>query len=98
MLAGAKYWEGDRKKRKEFEEALAEQKAKEKQEAWIRELEARDEEEKELKALREKRMQKNKVKEAPVAPPAADKGASPSTDEKPKKNSILEAVAALGKK
>jgi hypothetical protein len=55
MVAGSMYWEADRKKRKEFEGAVSERKAKEKNAAWIRELEARDEEEKEIRALREKR-------------------------------------------
>lgn len=49
------YWDSDRKKRKEFDAVLAEQKAKEKNEAWIRELEARDEEEKAFRAARERR-------------------------------------------
>jgi hypothetical protein len=60
MVAGSMYWQTDRQKRKEFEGVVAERKAKEKNEAWIRELEARDEEEKELRAMREAR--KNGVK------------------------------------
>ncbi|KAF7914008.1 uncharacterized protein EAF01_000414 [Botrytis porri] len=55
MVAGSMYWDSDRKKRKEFEGVLAEQKAKEKNEAWIRELEARDEEEKEMRRARDER-------------------------------------------
>jgi hypothetical protein len=55
MVAGSMYWEADRKKRKEFDGAVSERKAKEKNAAWIRELEARDEEEKFIRALREKR-------------------------------------------
>jgi predicted amidohydrolase YtcJ len=55
MVAGSMYWQTDRQKRKEFEGVIAEKKAREKNEAWIRELEARDEEEKELKAIREAR-------------------------------------------
>jgi hypothetical protein len=55
MVAGSMYWQTDRQKRKEFEGVVAERKAKEKNEAWIRELEARDEEEKELRAMREAR-------------------------------------------
>ena len=55
MVAGSAYWQTDRQKRKEFEGAVAERKAQEKSEAWIRELEARDEEEKELRAIREAR-------------------------------------------
>ena len=44
------YWSSDRDKRKEFDGVVAERKAKEKNEAWIRELEARDEENKEIAA------------------------------------------------
>jgi len=47
MLAGSAYWETDRKRRKEFEGLTEEKKKKEKHDAWIRELEARDEENKE---------------------------------------------------
>jgi len=50
VVAGSIYYKQDREKRKEFEGAVAERKAKEKSEAWIRELEARDQEDKELKA------------------------------------------------
>lgn len=49
------YWDVDRKKRKEFEKAVEERKVKEKNENWIKELEARDEEEKEFKRIRERR-------------------------------------------
>ncbi|KAI9680394.1 MAG: Respiratory supercomplex factor 1, mitochondrial [Trizodia sp. TS-e1964] len=52
MVAGSMYYQKDRTKRKEFDKIIAMNKAKEKNEAWIRELEARDEEEKELKAKR----------------------------------------------
>ena len=41
------YYKKDRIRRKEFEGVIAEKKAKEKNEAWIRELEARDREDKE---------------------------------------------------
>ena len=47
MVAGSFYYAGDREKRKVFEGVKAEQKAREKNEAWIRELEARDREDKE---------------------------------------------------
>lgn len=55
MVAGSMYWDSDRKKRKEFEGAVEERKAKEKNAAWIKELEARDEEEKAIRAQRERR-------------------------------------------
>ena len=53
MIAGSVYWQSDREKRKEFDVVVAKRKAKEKNEAWIRELEARDEEEKEIRAMRD---------------------------------------------
>jgi hypothetical protein len=64
------YWQTDRQKRKEFEGVVSERKAKEKNEAWIRELEARDEEEREIRAMREARRNgvkyvKEDKKEAP---------------------------------
>ncbi|KAH8594692.1 putative altered inheritance of mitochondria protein 31, mitochondrial, partial [Bisporella sp. PMI_857] len=55
MLAGSMYWQSDREKRKVFEGLLEEKKAKEKQEAWIRELEARDEEERQLREAMKRR-------------------------------------------
>lgn len=53
MVAGSMYWQKDREKRKEFEAVVEEKKALAKNEAWIRELEARDREEKEIRAARE---------------------------------------------
>lgn len=53
MVAGSWYYKTDRTRRKEFEGLVAERKAKEKNEAWIRELEARDKEEKEWRAKRD---------------------------------------------
>jgi hypothetical protein len=47
MVAGSYYYNADRMLRKEYEAVKTEQKAKEKNEAWIKELEFRDEEEKE---------------------------------------------------
>ncbi|KAI9712160.1 MAG: Respiratory supercomplex factor 1, mitochondrial [Candelaria pacifica] len=49
VVAGSMYYKTDREKRKEFNGLVAENKAKEKNEAWIRELEARDREDKEWK-------------------------------------------------
>ncbi|KAK3072749.1 Respiratory supercomplex factor 1, mitochondrial [Teratosphaeriaceae sp. CCFEE 6253] len=54
MLAGSAYWEGDRHKRGQFNELVEDKKKKEKHEAWLRELEARQEEEDELRRIREK--------------------------------------------
>ena len=47
MLGGSYYYNADRLKRKEYTDLAKRQKAQEKKDAWIRELEARDEEDKE---------------------------------------------------
>lgn len=85
MVAGSVYWQGDRDKRKEFDAVVAEKKAKEKNEAWIRELEARDQEEKDIKARKEawRREQTNR-RDAPSM-----------IDAQEKRTSVLEAVAEL---
>ena len=54
MVGGSAYWETDRAKRKQYEGLVDEKKKKEKHEAWLRELEARDEEEQELRKVRDK--------------------------------------------
>lgn len=103
MVAGGKYWEGDRKKRKEFEEALAEKKAKERSEAWLRELEARDEEEKELQAFKEKRRQANAAAAAAASVPVVKEPQKADVrdleaEKQVKKSRVLDAVATIGKK
>ena len=47
MLGGSVYYNADRLRRKEYNDLIAYRKAQEKKEAWIRELEARDLEDKE---------------------------------------------------
>ncbi len=49
LVAGNLYWQKDRVKRKDYEKQVAEKERIEKRERWLRELEARDEEEKEWK-------------------------------------------------
>lgn len=57
MVAGSAYWSGDRAKRKEFDGLVDEKKKKEKHEAWIKELEIRDQEDKDFSALRKRMVQ-----------------------------------------
>lgn len=57
MVAGSAYWESDRSRRKEYQGLVDEKKKKEKHEAWLKELEARDEEEQELRRIRDKIVQ-----------------------------------------
>lgn len=52
MIGGQAYWASDRAKRNEYEGLLDEKKRKEKHESWIKELEARDQEEQEMKDMR----------------------------------------------
>jgi hypothetical protein len=58
MAAGSMYWQKDREKRKEYEKLQAEQQRVEKREAWLRELEARDEEQKAMRAKMQKRRER----------------------------------------
>ena len=60
MVVGSIYWKSDRQKRKEFENLVTERNAQAKRDAWVRELEARDEEEKALRAKRERMMAREK--------------------------------------
>lgn len=50
------YWKEDREKRKQFEGIVAEKERQKKRDKWIRELEARDEEEIAFKAKLQRRM------------------------------------------
>ena len=52
MVAGSIYYQSDRDKRKQYDGIVSEKKAQEKNQAWIRELEARDEEDKMIRARR----------------------------------------------
>lgn len=85
MVAGSMYWKTDRQKRKEFDQAVLERKAKEKNEAWIKELEIRDEEAKELRALKQAKKgalgsTKTVEKTAKTAEKKVEKGAEKITD------------------
>ena len=68
MVAGSFYYNSDRILRKEYDGILKERKATEKRNAWIRELEARDKEEKDwrekVKEVTEKRKQEEDVARA----------------------------------
>ncbi|KAJ4393899.1 Respiratory supercomplex factor 1, mitochondrial [Gnomoniopsis smithogilvyi] len=61
MVAGGLYFGAERHKERETWKAAEEEKAEEKRQKWIRELEARDEEEKELKARLERRREKKRT-------------------------------------
>ncbi|KAA6410152.1 MAG: hypothetical protein FRX48_05573 [Lasallia pustulata] len=90
IVVGSMYYQTDRQKRKEFEGVVAERKAKEKNEAWIRELEARDREDKDWRARRQA------IKQAAKSPDAV--GAAKSVVEQSERRGeggILDAVRDL---
>lgn len=72
VCAGGMYFKTERKERKEFEQALELQKAQEKRDAWVRELEIRDKEDKEWR-------QRHAAMEA-AAKEAGKKPVSPGLD------------------
>ncbi len=82
IVAGSYYYNADRLLRKEYEAIKAEQKAKEKNEAWIKELEFRDQEEK------ERQNKNNKVRERQRKLPPREEDDS----EEKSRGSILEAT------
>jgi hypothetical protein len=101
MIAGSMYWQTDRQKRKEFDVAVSERKAKEKNEAWIRELEAREREDREEREKRMKGMKgrverKMKGVEEPGVEPVVEKedGASSIVEESERKkdSSVLTSI------
>ncbi|WPG97467.1 hypothetical protein R9X50_00024300 [Acrodontium crateriforme] len=56
MLIGSAYWKDDRDKRSEYNELLEDKKKKDKHDAWLKELEIREEEEQALRGIRKKIM------------------------------------------
>lgn len=64
IVGGGLYYGAERQKEREKWKAAAEDKADQQRLKWIRELEARDEEERELKARLEKRKEKKRAADA----------------------------------
>ncbi|KAI4595819.1 Respiratory supercomplex factor 1, mitochondrial [Pestalotiopsis sp. 9143b] len=101
IVAGGAYYGADREKRKELIKLEAQQRAEERHQKWLHELEVRDEEEKALKEhlkRRKERAQSKKVEEAAHAvtesTTATDAPAS-SDDKKPDSN-VLGALQNAG--
>ncbi|GAB0133235.1 Respiratory supercomplex factor 1, mitochondrial [Epichloe bromicola] len=67
MVAGSMYYSGDRQKTKELRRLKEETDAEEKRQSWIRELEARDEEDKLMRATMEERRRQKVDAAAAVA-------------------------------
>lgn len=67
IAAGGLYFGAERNQERETWKLQQDQKAEEKRQRWIRELEARDEEEKDLQARLEKRRERKKAADADAA-------------------------------
>ncbi|KAK7518936.1 hypoxia induced protein conserved region-domain-containing protein [Phyllosticta citriasiana] len=100
MAVGGMYWKEDRDKRKEFDKLQLEKQRTAKRDAWLRELEARDEEEKMLKAKRERRRamlkEKKEAAEAGELATAVAKGTEVQQVEVAEKKSVLESNEQKG--
>lgn len=95
MVIGSIYWKTDRQKRKEYEALLTERNAQAKRDAWIRELEVRDEEERLLKAKRDRRVAAEKYALRGDAREKTDAGEDASSTNKTSLG-VLDSVKALG--
>ncbi|KAI1138305.1 altered inheritance of mitochondria protein 31, mitochondrial [Hypoxylon sp. FL0543] len=75
MVAGGAYYGADREKRKELIKLEAQQRAEERHQKWLRELEVRDEEEKQLKAAMKRRQERVRQRRAEEKEKATTEGA-----------------------
>ncbi|XXH02990.1 Restriction of telomere capping protein 5 [Hypoxylon texense] len=111
MVAGGAYYGADREKRKELIKLEAQQRAEERHHKWLRELEVRDEEEKQLKAAikrRQDRVQQRRAdekerqatneakKDGLTAETSADADGQVPPMEKKEASSVLSALSNAG--
>lgn len=110
MVAGGAYYGADREKRKELIKLEGQQRAEERHQKWLKELEVRDEEEKQLKAAikrRQDRVQQRRADEKERATgEAKDDGLTAETSsdadgqvpavEKKEASSVLSALSNAG--
>lgn len=104
MVAGGAYYGADREKRKELIKLEAQQRAEERHQKWLKELEVRDEEEKQLKAAmkrRQDRVQQRKAQEkeresVPKAETSPDADGQVAPQEKKEGSSVLGALSSAG--
>lgn len=79
MVAGSMYYSGDRQKTKELRRLKEEKDAEEKRQSWIRELEARDEEDKLMRAAMEERRRQKMDAAAAAAAATGEQGLAQGT-------------------
>ena len=90
VVAGSYYYAEEREKRKEFTGILAERKAQEKRDAWIRELEVREEEDREIEKEKLARTKRLKEREAAL------KERAEALEQREKERAAAFATAAKG--
>lgn len=81
---GSVYFKSERTKRREFDGKVAERKAQEKRDAWIRELEARDQDDKDWRAKMDAIASGNKIPAELKVPAVITKKATSVTANEPK--------------
>ncbi|KAI2465163.1 altered inheritance of mitochondria protein 31, mitochondrial [Annulohypoxylon bovei var. microspora] len=104
IVAGGAYYGADREKRKELIKLEAQQRAEERHQKWLKELDVRDEEDKQLKAAmkrRHDRVQQRRAEEkgradAAEAKTGSDVDADADGQEKKETSNVLGALADVG--
>lgn len=101
VVAGGIYYKTERQQRKEFEQALAERKSQEKRDAWLRELEVRDQEDREWRerhaAIEKAAKDAGQGKVAPAASkePTGSSAARSPIETEEESGGIVDAVKSL---
>lgn len=94
MVAGGAYYGADREKRKELIKLEAQQRAEERNQKWLRELEVRDEEEKKLQAAVKRKRDRLEQKRAEEASRDGERAANPKVATASADNSATAAATA----
>lgn len=102
VVGGGMYFKTERKQRREFEQALELKKAQEKKDAWLRELEIRDKEDRDwrerhaaIEAAAKEASQKKPAANQQAAPPEQDAARSALEPSEEKSIGVLDAVREL---
>ncbi|KAJ6015533.1 hypothetical protein N7540_010124 [Penicillium herquei] len=93
LVAGGMYYKAERKQRREFDQAVEERKSQEKRDAWLRELEIRDKEDRDWRERHAAIEAAAKEGGKPPGEPDAARASIESGDEK--KVGVLDAVKVL---
>lgn len=99
LVVGGMYFKTERQQRREFEKAVEERKAQEKRDAWLRELEIRDKEDREwrerhaaIEAAAKEAGKRSSSSSSPQEPDAARAAIEPADE---KRVGVLDAVRLL---